>query len=681
MKTRSQSCLLSLAVIFLALGTGSLLSGQPVKLPRAQSEVVLFGFEGPGGTNGWHGLDCALTNQPVSEGMQAMRFVIPKYEVGGNQWPSAAIDWDQGRGYAVKDWSHYAKLVFDVWIDSDQQSELAIELRDAPGKNGASIKRMLQPGRKSTVELILSDLAGVDLGNIQEILLWASVPDHSFGVTVDNFRLVPGEKAPLANFDLIRPNYRELILPDAKTLQVGALLHAEENGVNPAELRLRLTAVAGKTHVSSTSILDANTTTASLSAAKLPAGPVQFTAAIIQASTGQSLLAKTWTLHKLTPAELGALKVYIDADNNTIVDGQPFFPLGWFNSTNDSYLDEIADSPFNCLLNYGVNHVPKDRMLAYLDRARQKGLKVIYCLNDVYPTATYINSWEGLSGNQAIADAVVGAYKNHPAVLAWYLNDELSPELEPKLEDYYHRIANGDPNHPCYIVLCNMPEVKLFPATTDIMGVDRYPVPKVPVTEVSEESEVAKTAVALHKPIWLVPQAFGWYQYTSENKDRGHAPSEAELKEGRAPTYEESRCMTYLALTHGAKGLIYYCYYDLRVLPQYQEMWGWLKSIAAEVKTLSPVLLSPDDRGVATCLPPNGKIDTRLKQQGGRLYLIAVNTTTEPSQVTFKLGKLRSKQAGVLFEGRSVKLAKSQMTDDFKPLAVHVYDLGRAPAR
>ena len=254
--------------------------------------------------------------------------------------------------------------------------------------------------------------------------------------------------------------------------------------------------MAGKVHVSSTSVLDANTTTASLPAAKLPAGLVRLTAPLSRASTGQSLLAQTWTLHKLTRRELGALKVYIDADNNMIVGGQPFFPIGWFNSTTDSFLDEIADSPFNCLLNYGVNRVPKDKMLAYLDRARQKGLKVIYCLNDIYPTATYINSWEGIAGNQPIADAVVDAYKEHPAVLGWYLNDELPAELEPRMEEYYHRVASADPNHPCFIVLCNMPEVKHFPATTDIMGVDPYPTPKSPLTLVSDQAEVAKSAVA-----------------------------------------------------------------------------------------------------------------------------------------------------------------------------------------
>ena len=41
----------------------------------------------------------------------------------------------------------------------------------------------------------------------------------------------------MASFDLLSPNYRELILPDAKSLTVSALLHLEENEVNLGKLR------------------------------------------------------------------------------------------------------------------------------------------------------------------------------------------------------------------------------------------------------------------------------------------------------------------------------------------------------------------------------------------------------------------------------------------------------------
>ena len=157
----------------------------------------------------------------------------------------------------------------------------------------------------------------------------------------------------------------------------------------------------------------------------------------------------------------------------------------------------------------------------------------------------------------------------------------------------------------------------------------------------------------------------------------GHVPTAAELKAGRAPTYEEGRCMTYLALTHGAKGLIYYCYYDLRVLPQYQEMWGWMKSIAAEVKALSPMLLSPEDLGAVDYAPAAEKIHTRLKRYNGQLYLMAVNAGSNPCRITFKPGRKLSREPRVMFEERCLKTANAQLTDDFKPLEAHVYELGR----
>jgi hypothetical protein len=135
--------------------------------------------------------------------------------------------------------------------------------------------------------------------------------------------------------------------------------------------------------------------------------------------------------------------------------------------------------------------------------------------------------------------------------------------------------------------------------------------------------------------------------------------------------------MTYLALAHGAKGLIYWCYYNLRVLPQYEEMWGWMKRIGEEVKTLSPVLLSPEDLGPvgADTLPVS--IHTKLKRCDGRLYLIAVNAASEPYQAAFDVGHALPAEANVMFEGRKASARGRQLTDHFEPLAVHVYDLGK----
>lgn len=493
--------------------------------------------------------------------------------------------------------------------------------------------------------------------------------------TVMSMLSLAATEQPSVALDLVYPNYRGLVFPGGGPVEV-----AVDSDPTKDRLAATVTLVGGEKKAFAVRSLDEAHEKIAVSAETLPAGAVKLKVIVRREIDEVEVAAHEWQLRQLKPDEVKKLRVYIDRNNNTIVDGKPFFPLGWYGSPNEKQMAEIADGPFNCILNYGTNHQSKEWMLRYLDAMQAKGLKLIYCLNDVYPTATYFKDkeWEGISGNQAIAEAVIKAYRDHPAILAWYLNDELPRKLAPKLVDYYERAKAGDPNHPCYIVLCNMAELKYFTNTTDVYGVDPYPIPKDPVTRVSDWMEASNAAVKGHKPTWLVPQAFAWYQYKPKGSDRGRKPTEEELRTGRAPTYEEERCMTYLALTHGAKGLIYYCYYDLRVLPQYEEMWGWMKKIAGEVKTLSPVLLSPEDLGKAAFTPANAPIHTKLKRCDGRLYLMAVNAGKEPCQAAFEFKNALPAKVTVMFENREAATDGPRLRLDFAPLEAHVCDLGPA---
>ena len=186
---------------------------------------------------------------------------------------------------------------------------------------------------------------------------------------------------------------------------------------------------------------------------------------------------------------------------------------------------------------------------------------------------------------------------------------------------------------------------------------------------------------ARESPLWLVPQAFGWYQYNSKDTNRGHKPTEEELRTGRAPTREEERCMTYLGLIQGAKGLIYYCYYDLRVLPQYAEMWGWMKAIAGEVKTLAPVLLLTEPAGAWRVSPERSSIQARLWRHEGALYLLAANPEGTAAVARFEMPPQAGPEAEVLFENRSLSADRGRFSDSFAPLAAHVYRLKLPPER
>ena len=133
--------------------------------------------------------------------------------------------------------------------------------------------------------------------------------------------------------------------------------------------------------------------------------------------------------------------------------------------------------------------------------------------------------------------------------------------------------------------------------------------------------------------------------------------------------------MTYLGLVNGAKGIIYWSHYNMRVLPQYDEMWGWMKEIGQEVIDLSPAIMSPDDLGAVAVSPVDAPIETQLKRHDGKYYLLAVSTAPHAQRVELKCGASAYTGAvTVKFEERNVEAKKGQWSDTFEPLAVHVYE-------
>lgn len=646
---------------------------------RPKQALLIADFETDESVSKWIGIACERTGERASQGRFGMRFDIPKWREGEEPRPGAQLLYRNGEGFPLRDWSGYKSVIIDGWVSGDKPGKLGLKLRDSRGQNSWTTHITVEPGKLNHAELSLEDAAtDMHIHDVQEIVLYALRAPNAFTLTVDNLRLLPRDKPPLATFDLQYPNYRGLIFPEGGDLEVALNLEPHEHGLRPERLALRLSLSDGSAETTVIHPVRAGRESLRISPMDLPYGPATLTASLYRKQDGKTLREESWPLQKVSPDGAERMAVYIDRSNNTVVDGEPFFPVGWYGSANEEHLAQVAESPFNCYLAYGTNRVPKERMLRFLDRVEEAGLKFVYCMNDVYPTAKYYEgkNWEGIEGNEAIAAAVVEAYRDHPAMLAWYLNDELPRSLAPKLEEYYERVKKGDPNHPSFIVLCNRKDFRYLQQTTDILGGDTYPIPGDPVEFVSEMADRANEAVHGAKPVWMIPQAFAWYQYNSKNRDRSHTPTYDEFQAGRAPTREEARCMTYLALTHGAKGLIYYCYYDMRVLPNYRPMWEWMKAIGQEVKSLSPVLLSPDDLGRVAFSPATASIHTKLKKWNGRLYLLAVNSDRRASRVTFDLKRGSRSSVKVMFEDRHTATDDSRLTDDFQPLEVHVYDLG-----
>jgi len=197
----------------------------------------------------------------------------------------------------------------------------------------------------------------------------------------------------------------------------------------------------------------------------------------------------------------------------------------------------------------------------------------------------------------------------------------------------------------------------------------------MPVTWLSSCIDEARKAVFDEKPVWAVVQAFDW----------SACPYEGDKREwGRNPTYEEERCLTYLSIIHGARGVFYYTFKGGNYyIKDYPKHWEEVKRVVQELNQIYPLLLAPDNSadGLAT---ENSSIHCGLKVVDKELssgiikegsYLIAVNVAHKPVRTTFTLPSFFNGKARVLFEERSILIEKGTLSDRFAPYEVHIYSV------
>jgi len=365
-------------------------------------------------------------------------------------------------------------------------------------------------------------------------------------------------------------------------------------------------------------------------------------------------------------AEIAAGKVHIDDNNVTIVDSKPFFPLGLYTGsgpeTDGAFkeLDEIADSPFNTIMNYGINGGSIEQIRRYLDAANKRGIKVIYSLKDFYEGTRYYPGKVGdYRGEEEMTRGVVTEFKDHPAILAWYLNDELPAGYIPRLTRRYELVKKLDPDHPTWAVLYQVNELAPYLRTADIIGADPYPVPDKSISMAGEWTQLVRKAVGNREAVWMVPQAHNTSLY-SETMHKG-------------PTFDEMRCMAYQCLVNGANGLIFYSFFDLKRDPSgFESRWSDVKKLGNEIKGLTPVLLSSEDTPKVQSSTMNIHFST--KRLDDKIYIIAVNASDKELDAEFVI-PTESKSAKVLSEDRSVPIEDYRIKDKFPPITVHVYEI------
>lgn len=447
-------------------------------------------------------------------------------------------------------------------------------------KNGKKIGEYHPSGTNGTRRWFPWSLYGhadIPVGVDAVKLACTVAPGVTGDVSWDDIRLwvIPQQ---LLRVDSLEPNYRGWMYDGyPNNIKLRVKIDYPGHGLSPGQLHVRMALKcdkSGKIFAKSQCRIKSNDFITSLRRpTKLAAGAYTLDVALVDSTTNKTLERRSVSLVQLRTC-VPAAKCWIDRHQRLIVDGKPFFPLGMYAERvpTDEDLKRISESGFNCMMPYMLSNgwTSFEAARDYLNLSEQYGVKTLFNLKD--------NNTDDCQG-------IVWTFKDHPNILAWYINDESAGvEIFPDLKRRQEIIHTVDADHPTWTVLYQTWMVNSFLDLTDAIGIDPYPVNWAPIGTAGEHAEICRKQLFGSRPIWAVPQI---------QNNEYHAPDQ---KWARPPSFEEMRNMAYQHLAEGATGLVFYCYCELKRDPDasFESRWADVSRLGRELSLLSPLLLSVD---------------------------------------------------------------------------------------
>jgi len=267
-------------------------------------------------------------------------------------------------------------------------------------------------------------------------------------------------------------------------------------------------------------------------------------------------------------------------------------------------LEHLTGTPFG-LLDYATPTGGLEETVALADRCARRGIRLALSVKDVYPNwgnaETRAKGFPGQSTEQ-IVRSLARRLKDHPALAIYYTNDELSTQYFADLRDMRQWLHEEDPLHPTLHVHYDLECIRELVPCYDIWGHELYPWPSDELQRMAEWSDRITSTLPKTVPFWGCLWAF-----------RGE-PNARDLQ----------RSLAYTAIARGARGLLFYSYYDLKLLPNFDERWKDLVELGREIESRLPILLQPEsDR---PCRTRTKDVVLRTVSGDKGTWLLAVNT-------------------------------------------------------
>ena len=471
---------------------------------------------------------------------------------------------------------------------------------------------------------------------------------------------------------VLRPCYRDTIYATEAlgevVVRAELLLPAEARRGAAVTARLQSGEGAGGAIIASAeAVADGGAVELRLAAGGLPVGRHRLAVEAALAD-GRRLEAET----AITRAARVDHEWRLDEERVLRHNGEPVLPYGWFSAPADEAA-ALAAEGVNVILDYNAQWFPPERTLAWLDDLHRHGL---YGTFYPWPSAAFMKTLSGPVSpeDEAALRARVRAFRQHPALMAYYLWDE--PELRPlepeRAEALYRIIADEDPYHPCIMLNDSLPGIHAYRHGGDILMPDPYPLfvrgglSGRPIEHTARFMRACREASAGGKTWWITPQAFDYYM----NKENSRAPNLVELRNQQLQ-----------AVIHGARGFIWYTYSHRHNVV---DLDLGMPFIGREAARLREAILAPERPGAVTWEAEAAEhLQAALRRVGDDLVLFAVNTRTAPQNATFTLAGDVPKALYVVSEGRTVTLDQGRFSDRFDLYEGHIYttrrDLAEGP--
>lgn len=375
-------------------------------------------------------------------------------------------------------------------------------------------------------------------------------------------------------------------------------------------------------------------------------------------------VAVAWTMTQC----VGPIRQDVESDT----DGHVNFPIGLFGPGPVSQYQKLADLGFNTIV-AGVSS-------EVLDGAFNAGLSVV----------GQAGTQAGSGFNSRKAAESINLYDVHPALKAWYVVDEpafnkVDPKYVSQAAEVYRQAGA---TKPLAITMWFVERSNHYMDAIDILMVDRYPIPWMPVSDLGQHVRLGKLAAGHDKPVWAIIQAFSWEAYPDQ------MPHETNL---RPPSYAELRAMVFDAVAQGAEGILFFGYQvSSWNLEEHPGVWASIQIVVDEIRKYLPILTGRriwkatdshykvysqrfNARGFSAISLAFFEVSSRLSTPGipPGIYLLAVNTTELAQELTLRIRDLPASMEPMavprLTDQKTMSIEDQRISERFDPLEVHVY--------